>query len=220
VVGRKIRAEQVESALQDLREHLTDPSFVRSFAYATGPALGLLLDQYSPGWRQSLRDGPALYDLLQRAARVRLPRDTKAAVAAAAARYEDGALRSAEVKREQQRQRVLTANRAKFIDGPVLMIPTYQISIQFNPSNVQPFGEFGTVYQTLRISDDWGVLEVREGALLAPNWRAVSVVAPKAGAIDRGETLEGEGWTLVLKPQWQVVPAERSGNFTVVRSND
>src|SRR5437899_3307870 len=31
------------------------PAFSRSFAYATGPALGLLLDRYAVGWRKKLK---------------------------------------------------------------------------------------------------------------------------------------------------------------------
>ena len=215
--ARKTRAEQVESALQNLGEHVADPSFTRSFAYATGPALGLLLDQYAPNWRQTLSGGPPLHEPLQRAVNVPAPGDFQAAVAAAAARYDGATLRSAELEREQRRQRVLAANRAKFVEGAVLVIPTYQMSIQFNPSNVQPLDELGTVYETLRVSDLWGVLEVSGGALLGPNWRAVTVVAPKPNAI-QGGTLKGEGWKLTLKPDWKVVAAERKGDFTVARA--
>jgi hypothetical protein len=65
--------------------------------------------------------------------------------------------------------------------------------------------------RTMRISADWGVLEVQNGALLKPDWSAVSVAAPTI----MGATLKGDGWTLELKPNWKVVPAERNGDFTL-----
>lgn len=54
VVAGATDAERTESALRDLSGHVADTSFVRSFAYATGPAYGLLLDRYAPGWRKRL----------------------------------------------------------------------------------------------------------------------------------------------------------------------
>jgi len=216
VLGNRDPVDQLQAALWDLSAHVSDVSFVRSFAYATGPALGLLLDKYSAGWRQSLQTSPSLHDLLQRAAAVRLPRDAQVAATRAASRYDGVTLRSAEVAREQQRQAILAANRAKFLEGPVLVIPLNNVNIEFSPRNLQPLDNVGTVYPTLRIVDDWGVLEVSGGALLRPDWSAVTVVAPaRLGAISTGEKVAGDGWTLLLKPEWRVVPAKRSGDFTI-----
>jgi hypothetical protein len=116
-----------------------------------------------------------------------------------------------DVAREKKRQKTLAVNRAKFVDGPVLVIPLHHTNIQFNPQTLQPLEKSGTVYPTMRVSADWGVLEVRNGALLKPDWSAASVVAPTI----IGATLEGDGWTLELKPNWNVVPAERKGDFTL-----
>jgi hypothetical protein len=216
VIGNKDPADQLQAALWDLTAPVSSASFVRSFAYATGPALGLLLDKYAAGWRQSLQSSTSLDDLLQRATEVRLPRDAPIAAARAASRYDGATLRRAEVTREQQRQKILAANRAKFVAGPVLVIPLNKISIQFSPQNLQPLDDLGTVYPTLRILDDWGVLEVNDGALLRADWSTITVVAPaKPGTISAGQTLTGDGWTLQLKPQWSVIPAERSGDLTI-----
>lgn len=42
-------------------------SFVRTFAYVSGPAYGLLLDAVSPGWRKSIRNTDDLAILVMRA---------------------------------------------------------------------------------------------------------------------------------------------------------
>jgi hypothetical protein len=68
-----------------------------------------------------------------------------------------------------------------------------------------------SVSATMRISSDWGVLEVQNVALLRPDWSAVSIAAPTT----LGSTLKGDGWTLELKPNWSVVPAGRRGDFTL-----
>jgi hypothetical protein len=80
-LGNKTHASQVQAALFDLSVHIGDQTFVRSFAYATGPAYGLLLDKYLPGWKQQLRNGQPLNDLLQRAAHISLPQKINDAAA-------------------------------------------------------------------------------------------------------------------------------------------
>lgn len=40
------------------------PTYVRSLGYGTGPALGLLLDRFDPGWRHRLGEEPDLAGLL------------------------------------------------------------------------------------------------------------------------------------------------------------
>jgi hypothetical protein len=210
-LGNRTHEEQVKAALYDLSAHVSDQTFVRSFAYATGAAYGLLLDKYMPGWRQQLRSGPSLSDLLQRAAHISLPRNINDTAAERAQAYEGATLRSAEVEREKKRQQTLAANRAKFVDGPILVIPLHRVDIQFNPQTLQPLEKLGTVYPTMRISADWGVLEVSNGALLKSDWSAVSVVAPTI----LGATLKGDGWTLELKPNWKLVPAGRNGDFAL-----
>jgi hypothetical protein len=210
-LGIKTPQARVDAALFDLSVHVADKTFVRSFAYATGPAYGLLLDKYMPEWRQQLAASPSLGDLLQQAARITLPRTVSVAAAERALQYDGTALRRVEMERERNRQQVLAANRAKFVDGPVLVIPLHHSNIQFDPRSLQPLEKLGTVYPTMRIAADWGVLEVRNGALLNPEWNAVTLTAPA----NTGETLKGDGWTLDLKPNWKVIPGNRGGDLTL-----
>lgn len=211
ILGNRTPEGQVKATLFDLSAHIGDQSFVRSFAYATGPAYGLLLDKYMPGWKQQLRNSPSLNDLLQTPARILLPAKIDDAAKDRAPAYDGSDLRSLEVEREKKRQQTLAVNRAKFVDGPVLLIPLHHTSIQFNPQSLQPLEKFGTVYPTLHISAAWGVLEVENGALLKPDWSAVSVVAPTI----LSATLKGDGWTLALNSKWKIVTAGRKGDFTL-----
>jgi hypothetical protein len=210
-LGNKTRQDQINAALYDLSAHVADQTFVRSFAYATGPAYGLLLDKYMPGWRQQLRSGPSLYEMLRSAARIASPGSVGDAATERAGAYDGATLRSVEVEREKKRQHTLVVNRAKFVIGPVLIIPLHHANIQFNPQTLQPLEKSGTVYPTMHISASWGVLDVCSGALLKSDWSEVSVVAPTV----MDAPLKGDGWTLDLKPDWRLVPAARSGDFTL-----
>jgi hypothetical protein len=210
-LGNRTHGARVEAALYDLSAHISDQTFVRSFAYATGPAYGLLLDKYMPGWKRRLQSGASLSDLLLRATRISLPQKLYAAAQKRAPTYDGAVLRSVEIEREKKRLEILAFNRAKFLDGSVLVIPLHHTNIQFNPQTLQPLDGAGTVYPTMHIVADWGTLQVQNGALLKSDWSAVSVAAPT----EMGATLKGDGWTLELKPNWKVIPAERKGDYTL-----
>ncbi len=212
VAGSSTLEEQIQAALHDLASHTGNSTFVRSFAYATGPAYGLLLDRYSPGWRQHITSGKRLDSMLRQALSVNLPHDLQATATERAQYYDGNALRASETERETKRREIAKLNRTKFIDGPVLTVPLLRMNIQFDPRGLQPLEDAGTVYPALRITDDWGILEAKNGALLKPDWHTVIVVAPAAIT---GTNIKGDGWVLELKPGWKIIPATRKGDFTL-----
>ena len=164
-LGNPTSELRTRMALHDLSAHARDATFVRSFAYATGPAYGLLLDRYAPRWRKELETGAGLNVLLERALHVATLGYSDRFTAARAERYGARALHAAEVERDAKRQQQLAVNRRKFVEGPVLTLVFRHMNVQFNPQNLQPLGDAGTVYPTIRVTDDWGVIE-------GTKWRA------------------------------------------------
>jgi hypothetical protein len=207
-------ALRVRAAIGEFNAHGNDPSFVRSFAYATGPAYGLLLDRYAPDWPIEIKKQPRFDILLGRAAAIKLPADVHQAAEERALAYDGPTLRIAEVRRDAARQQALAAYRKKFVVGPTVLIPLSHFGIQFNPTNLQPLEELGTVYPNLRISDDWGVLEVSNGALLSQKWNSVTLSGPSTVS---GNKLTGDGWTVELKPGWSATPGARPGDIVIKR---
>ena len=211
-LGLSDPALRIKAAIGEFKAHGHDDTFVRSFAYATGPAYGLLLDRYSPDWRVKIRTEPRLDVLLARAAGIRLPRDVHEAAEARALAYDGPSLHAAEVRRDAARQEVLAAYRKKFVQGPTVHVPLVHMNIQFDPRNLQPLDELGTIYPNARVTDDWGVLEAKNGALLSRKWDAVTLAGP---ATVSGNKLTGDGWTLELKPGWSAATGARQGDIVI-----
>jgi hypothetical protein len=209
VVGLQGPAARIDAALRDLAEAVDADSFVRSFAYATGPALGLLLDRDAPGWRARISDIPSLSDALATAARAPSPD-----VDRAAASYGGPALHAREQIRAAERARLVEHHRARLVDGSVATLRFVDMHITFDPRAVQPIGPPGSVYPTLRVVDDWGVLDVTGGALIKADWSAVVVPAPPTATAG---TVTGDGWTLTLAPGWRLEPDERPGDLRIAR---
>lgn len=207
--GVKVGArDPVAAAVRDLAAHVDDPSFVRSFAYATGPAYGLLLDRFAPGWRGQLAGAPSLADALAQAVQVTVP-DAGAAMS----RYGGAGLRKAEDARGAERAARQARFQRAFVEGPVLRLAFRHMKIEFNPKDVLVLADRGTVYPTLRVVDDWGVLEAKEGALVASDFTAATVTAPAAPPAADARELTGPGWHLQLTAGWRVVAGERAGDF-------
>ena len=198
----------------ELREAPSQSTFVRSFAYATGPAYGLLLDDTGADWRETLRAAHRdLAALLLERARIQLPDNIEVAAAERAQKYGSVELAAREDQREQARADLAKSYRAKLVDGPVLVIPLLKMNMQFDPGNLMPLDSAGTVYPNIRIVDDWGILTVSKGgALLSRDFNRITVPAPKSR---QAKLLEGDGWNLELKSGWIILPGERAGDFKV-----
>jgi hypothetical protein len=208
-------AEQFLLCVKRFEERPTQlKSFVRSFAYLSGPAYGLLLDEFAPDWRTGLKPEDDLGRKLAMALRLSSVEVTPEALNERATQYGSAKLWEAETAREDARQQKLTYFRQLLIDGPVLEIPLVQMQMSFDPNNVVPMEGAGTVYPTLTLRDQWGKLDVKEGALIASDFKRAFVAAPSK----MEETvLAGPGWELQLAPGWKAVAGTRKGNWRLER---
>ncbi len=202
-------------AIRDLSAFVSAPTFVRSFAYATGPAYGLMLDQTDPGWCTKLEDGLRFDERLARAMKLETPANET--VKERAARYGDGTLRTNEVKRDEERRARLASYKARLVDGPVLSFPLNHSNYQFNPQTLVPLEGFGTIYPTMRLVDDWGALEVDHGGVLVRDKPQIATVS--AVGVNPSDT-SGDGWQLKLNPGWEVRRGERPNDLVVTRTED
>ena len=187
-----------------------EASFVRTFAYVSGPAYGLLLDASSPGWTRSVRGTDDLATLVMRALAVQPATDA----AASATRYGGAEIRASEQQREQERQQRLAELRRRFVDGPVLVIPGGGSGMS-DSRGAAVIPGIGTVYfGPFRASGNWGTLEAEKGVLVATDGSSRRVSAPVRR--DDG-TFAGDGWTFKAAPGWVVREGSRRGDYEVVR---
>ncbi len=199
-----------------LRQARNNPTFARSFAYVSGPAYGALLDLSGRPWRGGLNPSTDLGLLLQQRYKVNI-RVSEAAARSALSRYEGDEIVTVETAQEQKRVQQMTEARKKFLDGPVLILPlSDDVNYSFNPNNVIGIDTNITVYPSLRMVDNWGVLTVSNGAWLerSPSGHLARARVPAPQDLS-ARPLKAEGWSLELANGWEVVPGERSGDLTI-----
>jgi hypothetical protein len=188
-----------------------DPSvtFVRWFAYTSGPAYGLLLDERAPGWRAKLTKQSDLGELLKST----LHGPTKASAESRAPLYGEKGIRLNEVERAAKAAAEKARYRALLVDGPTLTLASAgKFSFSFNPSTLVGLDDAGSVYPTFHATDAWGTLDVKEGVLVPTDFSRATVAAP---ANATGSHITGPGWTLDLAPGWHLVPGAKSGSYVV-----
>jgi hypothetical protein len=200
------------AAFQKLEKASLIPTFVRSFAYYSGPAYGTLLDDLAPGWQKKIKPADDLGVLLQQCLFFELPKGLEGKAKELALNYGGQELRSQEEKREGEKKKKLAEFRAKLVDGPLLILPLQKLNCSFNPNNIIPLEVNKTIYPTYRAVDEWGILEVENGALLVQEEKIaeIHVAAPTDLSL---RPLKGDGWILNIKPNWKAVPGKRKGDF-------
>jgi hypothetical protein len=209
VLAAPSEADAIASALDELVGQESGESYVRTAAYASGPAYGLLLDAASPGWTRTVRasDDPAA--MLMRALAIQPIAD----VEAAAARYGGAEIRAAEEQREQQRRARVAELRRRFVDGPVLLMPGGGSGFQ-DSHGALVIPDVGTIwFGEYHQKGEWGALDADRGVLVTSDGRTRRLPAP----VRRDETtISGDGWTLKLAPGWVVREGARRGDYEVV----
>lgn len=213
VVLASDKAEDRRSrAAEALKQAERKESLTRSFAYASGPAYGLLLDAHAPDWRKSIKGVGDLGAALQKALGTKPNAAGDATVVARSGKYDFEALVSHEKQREAEQKAEVARLRAKFIEGPTLRLSLGKSNISFDPNRNHPLGE-GTVYLAARLTDAWGELEAPGGVFVSKDW-SWAAVPLKVGT---QATASGEGWSLQLKDNWEAV--QREGGWVLSRKH-
>ena len=208
VVAGRSEAGANADAIAQLAAFEKTATFVRTFAYPSGAAYGLLLDAWSPGWTRRLKATDDLGHLLMEAARIRPAGDADVA----AGRYGGPDLLVLEKKRAAERLARIAELRRRFVDGPVLAVPRGR-GAMLSTLGATPIPNEGTVFFEYRLTADWGSLE-STGILESADGQTLRLPAPFQA--DRG-TLIGDGWKITLAAGWAVRPGRRPGDFEIVR---
>lgn len=212
VLAAESSADAIVGALDlltNIESNAATASFVRTFAYVSGPAYGLLLDAASPGWRQRIRNTDDFAILIMQALGVQPGTNA----VKAADQYGGAEILLSEEKREHDRQSRLEDLRKTFVEGPILLFPGGSHS--FDTRGAVVLQEIGTVYfGPFRASGDWGRLEAEKGVLVSTDGSSRRVSAP----VQQDETTyTGDGWTFKVAPGWVIREGDRQGSYEVVR---
>jgi len=185
------------------------PTFVRAFAYGTGPAVGILLDQFDAGWREEVRKNRDIGGLLAQAIHFQRPRDLDKTARARARDYGWDEVDRSEAARDSARAPTMQGYRARLGTGPVVTLLQSKDSLawSYDPTELVGFDLQSTVYPSGNFSAPWGKLTVDHGGVLVKNdFSWIKIGLSSAPITAEAKEIKGDGWALALNPGWSLRP--------------
>jgi len=212
--GTTLSARNVENLkkhyIQAIERLYENPTFVSSFAYRTIPVYGYFMKQNDETWNLKISEKTNLTNYIYKHFNISIPENLKDTILEIRKGYNYTQISDFETKRDRKQKELLAKLDEIFQENPILVIPFQNMNISYNPSNLIPYRDLGTVYPNLRITDDWGILTVEKGALVGKNWRKVIVSEPIK---TEEKIIEGNGWKLELNNDWELVKIKE--NYTL-----
>jgi hypothetical protein len=216
-LAMQLTGEGAERVAKYVRNYETTPTFVRAFAYGTGPALGVLLDQFAPGWRDAVRTTRDLGTLLAQAIHFQRPRNLAGTARVRAQEYGWDEVDRTEAARDSIRAPAMREYHARLGDGPTITLRQSMDSLSwsYDPTELIGFDLYSTIYPSGNFSAPWGKLTVERGGVLVQNdFSHIRIGAPAAAIVAGSREVKGDGWTLALNPGWSLQPdPSRPGSF-------
>jgi hypothetical protein len=186
-----------------------------SFAYITGPAYGYLFDGMKKDWLADIRTGKSLPDIGLEIIKGDIANDTanlKAEVSKIITGYNAEPFIKAETEKFDKEKIQVNAFKQKFTKGRQLIIPNNGLNFSFNPQEkLITIDGIGVIYKTMRITGEWGILEVKNGILRSNDWQLFIVSAPTTA--NSGNISEPD-YNLNLNKGWEAVMI-KEGKYTL-----
>ena len=209
-------SEMIVVAALGLRQARERASLARSFAYVSGPAYGALLDSSGVDWRSGVKSNPDFAALSR--ATYNLSRESPSAeqALASARAYHADYVIATETERDRVFQERAAKARARFVSGPVLILPAGKtFAYSFDPNDTLPLDDANTVYFSSRVTDEWGILDAPGGVLMVRGGRGISRLQVPAPTNLNARPLTGDSWSLNLEKGWTLVPGDRTGDYVL-----
>ena len=214
IISGRNKKQTTEYFVNGINTFFDNPTFVRSFAYFTTPAYGYLLYGKNKNWNKNITNTTDLTDYFIKAFNISISTDFEKTIEIISENYHGKTIIQEETVREEEREKIIVEYKRKFIESPHFELRFEQMSISFDPRNIMPLEDMGSVYPNIRVIDLWGTLTVENGALMSPNWEKITITSPERTEDNK---IIGNGWTLELTDGYAIEKEETSGNYKLTK---
>jgi hypothetical protein len=184
-------------------------SFIRTFAYFSGPAYGVLLDNASKDWRKRIKGTDDIAAFIAQAFKIQPSKNVSTSII----KYKGEEILASEKQREKEREEKIENLRKAFVDDSILIFPGGSHS--FDSRGAVVISGEGTIYfGPFKASGPWGSLDATKGVLVSSDGSKRILAAPIR--IDE-KTFKGNGWTLIVGDGWTVKKSIPQGKYEVVK---
>lgn len=214
VVSGRNTTQAIAFLTKGIDDFFKNATFVRSFAYHTIPVYGYLLYNKDKNWNKKITAKTDLADYFIKSFNINIPADVNNAVKKISDYYKGKTIIEEETKRNEKTKKLIAEYKLKFIERSHFEIQFEKMNVSFDPRNIVPVENKGTVYPNIRVTDKWGILTVENGALMSSNWDKISISNPVQM---EDEKISGDGWILELAEGYAIKKDDPSGNFILIK---
>jgi hypothetical protein len=185
------------------------PSYARSYGYIHGALYASLLNDKGFDFQQIKSDTLDLGKEVKEAYNIELPKICRDVAGSLALSYDVALINEEEEKRLTDIHKRLHDLTSTFTEKTVVYLELESPSFDFEPENIHPLDTLGTLYSSMRVSDNWGKLSVdKGGCLVSNNYKYLRITAK--GFTEDKNHMTGDGWNLFLNPGWELVEVNQN----------
>ena len=195
--------------LENLDRIYSMQSYARSYGIIHGALYATLL--YDKGYEikkiktDSFDFGNAVKELYN----IDLPAICRDVAGSLAVNYDIEAINKEEEKRDADIKESIHSQISIFTEKPVVFIELVSPYFDFEPEDIHSLDTLGTLYNSIRVSDNWGKLTVDKGGCLVSNNLKFIRITAKSFKADKNH-ISGDGWHLILNDDWELVPVDQN----------
>jgi len=213
----KLCTEDVDEMRGRILEYLDriykNTSYASGYGFVHGALYATLLNDTGFDFKQIQQSDFDLGKAACEAYGVTLPEVCRDVAGSLAMNYDIQAIRAEESEREAMINERTGKIVTTFIEKPVVTITMESPNFSYEPEDINSLDSLGTLYERLRVSDNWGRLTVDDGGALLANDLLTLRISARDIEIDRNH-ISGAGWHMVLNDGWQAVTGE-NGSYAV-----
>ena len=185
------------------------PSYSRSYGVIHGALYATLLYDKGFDFRRIKTDNFDLGNAVKELYNIELPVICRDVAGSLAVNYEIDAINKEEAQRLADIKQSVHNQISVFTEKPVVFLELESPYFDFEPEDIHPLDTLGTLYSSMRVSDNWGKLTVdKVGCLVSNNFKFLRISTK--GFKEDQNRISGDGWTLMLNNNWELVLVDQN----------
>jgi len=184
-------------------------SYSRSYGSIHGALYATLLYLRGFDFKTISTDTIDLGNIVRELYQIELPQVCRDVAGSISINYNITEIYNEEEQRLKEIRERLDNQVGVFTSKPVVFLELESPYFDFEPEDVHFLDTLGTLYNTMRVSDNWGKLTVDKiGCLVSNNYKFLRITA-KGLKIEKNH-VSGEGWQIILNDGWEIKESDEN----------
>jgi hypothetical protein len=179
-------------------------SYSRSYGFIHGGLYAFLLYERGFDFKTITAPNVDLGNTVRDLYGIQLPAICRDVAGSLALNYDVQSIHKEEEQRITEIKERIHTRISKFTEKPVVFLELESPYFDFELEEIQSLDTLGTLYTSIRVSDNWGKLTVdKGGCLVSYNFNYLRITAKNIE--ENKNHIYGEGWHLILNNDWELI---------------